>query len=62
MRLRLISRVEQADNDKLQLVFIQVAPAEGATAAGVQLTGWFDRTEAMTYEVGREYDLALTAV
>lgn len=62
MRLRLISRVEQADNDKLQLVFIQVAPTEGATVGGVQLTGWFDRTEAMTYEVGREYDLALTAV
>jgi len=62
MRLRLISRVEQADTDKLQLAFIQVAPAEGATVAGVQLTGWFDRTEAMTYEVGREYDLALTAV
>lgn len=62
MRMKLISRVEQAGQEKLQLTFVQVASEEGATAMGLQVNGWFDRSTAMTYEVGREYDLALTPV
>lgn len=60
MRMKLISRAEQAGNDKLQLTFVQMGSSD--TLAGVQLSGWFDREYAMSFVVGQEYDLALTAV
>lgn len=61
MQLKLISRSENAGNEKLQLHFAEENPAP-VMGGGISLNGWFDREVAMSYTVGAAYELDLVPV